>query len=503
MSAVYSLSPTVTERPASARLVNGVLAISTHATLRVERGQLTITHGFPLPHADSHNFGPAPATVTVARVAGLKRLILPLVGSGWLSHEVLRWLAGVGAQLVIVDPTGEPIFGSLAPHIDLPELRRNQATSAATDHGAAIIRELLARKFQGHLAVLAKLQDDHPLLSKRQDDGALATAIRSTERIISSTISTLDSVSRVDHFMEVEARVAAFYFRCLSPLVLHYKKGEKPPAQWRAIGERHSPLSGSPQDASSPAMCILNYLLGVARGELHFAILSAGLDGGIAFLHKDRGGALIDDLIEPLRGQVESWWLDFLTKPLSVRDLTELPSGEVRLLPRLRVELGETAVLWRRPATDITAWLASELGSVRPLHGQHWQPRIREGRRQPRLLSRVPADTPPVALKPIQLTQRLCRLCGSLATDDQFCSDACSQSAATLIALAEILADTSRRTPQLWSILWPALARVPLPKICASAHRSKAWASRVRSGQLVPAASTWRALALAGDMQMG
>jgi len=478
---------------------NGVLSLSSHAQLRVERGQLHIEHGWPEAPADhDHDYGPIHETLTFSRVAGIKRLILPLIGYGTISYDVLRWLRSVGSELIVTDHGGDPILITIPLHSDLPELRRRQALIADDDAGLALTRNLLERKMAGQaLTLYADIRPE-----------SLAIAARSAATAIATTIDALGRCTTFEQLRIVEARASAIEWDIIEHTPVRFARAQEVPAHWTVAGQRHSVLTNSPKQACSPAHCILNYALGIARGELHQACISAGLDPSLAIMHSDRERALLDDLIEPLRPKIERWWLDFLhTHTLNKRDFAELPSGEVRLMPRLRQELGRTVALWRVPAVELAGWLAAELGSRRPeraLRGRGWSPTLRKVRRQP-VVEHLTVSVPAPITVPLALP-RLCAHCSQVQlppnSPHDFCSPECATSASTLAALAEQLQDVRYCTPAAWQQLWPCLQRVPLPRLCQETGISKPWASMIRSGRRVPAARLWPLLCNAGTVQV-
>src|SRR5205807_7494021 len=104
---------------------------------------------------------------------------------------------------------------------------------------------------------------------------------------------------------------------------------------WRSFGARVSPLTGSPRLAVNPPNAILNYLYSVLESEARLAAAALGLDPGLGVLHVDTPArdSLASDLMEPVRPQVDSYLLDWITRRLLSRTwFSEQRDGNCRLL---------------------------------------------------------------------------------------------------------------------------------------------------------------------------
>jgi CRISPR-associated endonuclease Cas1 len=137
-----------------------------------------------------------------------------------------------------------------------------------------------------------------------------------------------------------EGRAALAYFTCWETIPLRWKgTGRKPiPPEWHHAGLRQSFVSGTNRHATHPVNAMLNYAYGVLEGQVRIAAVAAGLDPTIGYLHACRSGrvALVYDLMEPLRPQVDRMVLDFVQgRTFDPRDFVLTERGVCRLHPQL------------------------------------------------------------------------------------------------------------------------------------------------------------------------
>ena len=120
----------------------------------------------------------------------------------------------------------------------------------------------------------------------------------------------------------IEAQAALAYWSAWRTLPITFPKNDiaRIPAHWLNFGARISPLTGSPRLSVNPPNAILNYLYAVLEPEARLAAAALGLDPGLGVLHVDSGNrdSMALDLLEPVRPQVDSYLLDWITRqPLS------------------------------------------------------------------------------------------------------------------------------------------------------------------------------------------
>lgn len=106
-------------------------------------------------------------------------------------------------------------------------------------------------------------------------------------------------------------------------------------------------VSGRNRHATHPVNAMLNYAYAVLESQVRIATVSGGLDPTIGYLHTCRPGraALVYDLMEPLRSQVDRLVLDFLrSHTFSPSDFISNTDGVCQLHPQLARHAAELAV---------------------------------------------------------------------------------------------------------------------------------------------------------------
>src|SRR5262249_22148449 len=133
------------------------------------------------------------------------------------------------------------------------------------------------------------------------------------------------------------------------------------PDHWRSFGARVSPLTGSPRLAANPSNAILNYLYALLESEARLSAAALGLDPGLGVLHVDAENrdSLSLDLFQPVRPQVDSYLLDWIThQPLRREWFFEQRNGNCRLMASFTAQLSETAPTWGRAVAPVAEWVA-------------------------------------------------------------------------------------------------------------------------------------------------
>ncbi len=138
----------------------------------------------------------------------------------------------------------------------------------------------------------------------------------------------------------LEARAALAYFNTWQQLPLKWKgTGRRPiPPEWHYVGVRQSLLGSNNRHATHPVNAMLNYAYGVLESQVRIATVAQGLDPTIGYLHACRPGrvALVYDLMEPLRPQVDNVILEFIhSHTFSPYDFALGATGTCRLHPQL------------------------------------------------------------------------------------------------------------------------------------------------------------------------
>ena len=249
-------------------------------------------------------------------------------------------------------------------------LRRAQALALGNGVGLEICRRLID----------AKLEGQERVIRERLNDSATADAIGKFRDRLAGT----DSIEAV---RVLEAHAAVAYFGAWRNVPVFWPKVDmrRIPDHWRTVGGRHSPLSGGPRLAVTPAHAILNYCFGLLESETRLSVTALGLDPGLGVgLHTDTPNrdSLALDVLEPIRPQIEAWLLDWIMRePLRRSDFFETATGNCRLVSQFCAKLSETAPTWAKliaPWAEYVAhtlWARSQARSRRslptPLTQQH------------------------------------------------------------------------------------------------------------------------------------
>lgn len=321
----------------------GVVTLFGYGTsIHVDRGHLVLEDGIANERRQAR----------FPRVGhGLRRVVV--IGSdGMVSLAALRWLADQDASFVMLERDGSVLATTGPVRSSDAKLRRAQSLALSNGAGLRIARELIGKKLSGQEQVAR-----HKLL-----DSTTADAIARFK----SELPQADSISTV---RLIESQAARAYWSAWSTLPVNFPKSDLPrvPDHWRSFGARVSPLTGSPRLAANPANAILNYLYCVLESESRLAAAALGLDPGLGVLHVDTPArdSLACDLMEPIRSNVDSYLLDWITRqPLKREWFFEQCDGNCRLMGPFAVRLSETAATWRRVVAPVAEWVAKQFWST-------------------------------------------------------------------------------------------------------------------------------------------
>jgi CRISPR-associated endonuclease Cas1 len=144
----------------------------------------------------------------------------------------------------------------------------------------------------------------------------------------------------MDTLRGVEGRVAQSYFAAWRATPLRWKAlSRKPiPEEWKRIGPRVAPNRKSNRSATHPINALCNYGLAVLESHVQMAVVAAGLDPTVGFMHADgeRRSALVLDLMEPMRPVVDGVVLELArSQAFSPTDFVLRDDGVCRLSPEL------------------------------------------------------------------------------------------------------------------------------------------------------------------------
>ncbi len=320
---------------------HGVLILDGYGLrVSVERGHLAVSDGI----GDERRQARFPKAT-----CGLRRLVL-LGHSGYITLEAIRWVNDVGAAVMQIDADGHVILASGPVGTTDARLLRAQVAASQNGTGLRIVRDLVRGKLRGQAAVLDRLP------------GA-QTAAREIREIDKAS---LDHTASMDQLRVLESQAAAAYWKAWEAVPARFARRDEQriPESWKHFGPRHSPLTGSPRNAISPASAVLNYLYAVLETETRIATKVVGLAPQLALLHADQRfrDSMLFDLIEPVRPKVDGFLLDLLVSRVFAKsDFAETRQGVCRVLPPLTHALMETAPRWAQAIAPVVERVAQVL----------------------------------------------------------------------------------------------------------------------------------------------
>jgi CRISPR-associated endonuclease Cas1 len=319
------------------RIKNGVVTLSGNASrITVDGGCLRISDGFEGQSAEL-SFRRADCPVSRVIVTRPK---------GFVSFAALKWMHDVGVSLIQLDWNADVILATAARQFDFPGVRRAQSVAFGSELGLGIAREILRAKIKGQAAV---------------------SRFMNNERAASSILEfckQLDDARSSVEFLAIESQAAGIYWQGWSLIPIQFARKDKVPAHWQTFGTRQSPMTNSPRRAATAGNTLLNYLYGVAAGQVTAGLIKAGLDPGLGVFHVDKPNraSLVYDALECIRPIVDLWLFFWMTEVnFAKRDFFEGSDGTIRVTRPLNSHLAMTAALWRAPAEDVAFWIAKRL----------------------------------------------------------------------------------------------------------------------------------------------
>jgi CRISPR-associated endonuclease Cas1 len=310
--------------PHQKRKVRNPLVLGGHGVrLRIDRGSLLVQNGFthyPQKREEWRFFPGHP---------DLPSRIVVVDADGSVTFDVLAWLSTQQIPLIQVNWQGEAIVvaGATGYVADPAIVQAQKAAQANEVRRLAICRRLVTEKLTGTLETLETAISE-------------STAREIALREISSSLQQMRQTPPQDaHALRgIEGRVAQAYFRSWRSIALKWS-GRKPvPDEWRQIGPRVSPKSGTNREATHPINAMLNYGYAILESQVRMGISAAGLDPHIAYFHgKYRGKqGLVLDLMEPMRPVVDRAVLELVRGHIFASgDVTLREDGVCRINPQL------------------------------------------------------------------------------------------------------------------------------------------------------------------------
>lgn len=299
---------------------------------RIEQGALVIRNGFTHypQRRQEWRFFPGDRT--------LPSRIIVLDADGSISLHVVAWIARHGIPLVLLDWQGQ-VASVLNGEGRAPDATLLHAQLATQHDGRGLD---LATKLI-HAKIDASIETLRHLPASLAGDQSIVRVQRSLHELDVLPPPTIEALRLM------EGRAAFAYFTCWETIPLRWKgTGRKPvPEDWHHAGLRQSFMSGTNRHATHPVNAMLNYAYGVLESQVRIAAVAVGLDPTIGYLHVSRPGrlALVYDLLEPLRPQVDRLVLDFVQeRTFDPRDFILTERGVCRLHPQLARSIAQRAV---------------------------------------------------------------------------------------------------------------------------------------------------------------
>src|ERR1039458_1693673 len=390
--------------------------------VRVDRGHLLLEDGI----------GAERRQCRLPRVGhGLRRLVV--IGSdGMVSLAALRWLADQDASFVMLERDGSVLATTGPVRPSDAKLRRAQALAHHSGAALRITRELISQKLAGQEEV-ARIK-------------LLDTTTANTIARFRGEVPLADSITAI---RLIESQAARAYWSAWSTLPINFPKKDlrRVPAHWLSFGSRQSPLSGSPRLAASPANAILNYLYSLLESEARISAAALGLDVGLGVLHVDTTArdSLACDLMEPVRPQVDSYLLEWITRQSLSRDwFVEQRDGNCRLLGSFAAHLCQTAPTWGCAVAPYAEWVARAFWSTIRKPDAPFATRLTQGNK--RQAKGAPTCPPAPRTQP---PQTLCRGCGkNIAAGRTHCARCSIDGATERLGDAARIGRVAARSPE-------------------------------------------------------
>jgi CRISPR-associated endonuclease Cas1 len=485
---------------------------------------------------------------------GLARLVV-IGATGMVSLEALRWCAGAGVGVAVLDPSdGSVLSTSGSCAVDDGRIRRAQALAPGTETGMAIARYLIRMKLRSQAEVAAA------------DLGN-----RDAGRTISRLVGDLDVASSLEAIRQLEAAAANVYWHTWESVTVEFVKRDssKVPSHWRHFEGRRSAVNpGSARNGTDPANVLLSYSYRLLEAEGRLATLALGLDPGLGILHADmrnRDGFVLD-LIEACRPIADRHVAKLLSdRVFRRRDFAEDARGVLRVLPPLSHRLTEAMASYGMALAPIAEHVAQLLGDASP-YDMNTPSVLTKSKHKAAARTRVASSSPAEGLGPgvagmrprkktkqrpsvadvAPLPLPICRACGGAVPIEadrdrprgRYCESCLAERrrevGASLHTASQAHADEyaartgsrpthtgdaksrrqagnagQRAKQREWEVAhkgeefdpqWfvsnvlPGLATISLPAIARATGMSASAAGKIRSGQRVPHARHWEAL---------
>lgn len=237
--------------------------------LRIPDGKITKTH-----HLAAH-----------------KLTAIVISSPGAISTEAMKLALRHGVDVLIAERDGTPV-GRLwgARPGSTTRIRKRQLEASLNAEGVSFTARWLRNKLDGQAAHLEKLRKHRDKLRPLLDEKR--ARIEALSESVNTVCATADQVAAVaDTLRGLEGTAGRLYFGALAECV---------PQKYRFSGRSYRP-------AADAFNAFLNYGYGMLYARVEKALLVAGLDPFLGFMHRDdyNQKSLVFDFIEPYRVLVD------------------------------------------------------------------------------------------------------------------------------------------------------------------------------------------------------
>ncbi|MEM4538463.1 MAG: CRISPR-associated endonuclease Cas1 [Thermosphaera sp.] len=252
-----------------------------------------------------------------------------------ISSKTVRKILDHGIDLVFLDSKGYPSGRVYPVYINKTvETRRKQYETAVKGKSLDIAAEMVKAKILNQAGLLKRY---YTYTRDQELKNAAEEVARHASRIDAALLGADNPKAKI---VEIEAEAARTYWSSYAKLVP------------KSLG-----FNSRDQDAQDPVNMSLNYLYGILYSESWKALVLAGLDPYLGYLHADRSGnpTLVFDYIEQFRFTADMTLLSILRHGWTPRVVNGLLDYEsrVKLITSFNATLDETKTKWlgEAPAT--------------------------------------------------------------------------------------------------------------------------------------------------------
>lgn len=234
---------------------------------------------------------PGEGGTTKHHLAAKKVTAIILTVAGALSSEAVRLALEHNVDLIVADRSGQPLGRFWHAKLgSTTKIRKRQLAVSLGKGGAVYVGKWLVAKLDAQAELLNRLKKHrkahHALLDERRERlGELAASVRTC----AAGAATTDEIAAT--LRGLEGTAGRLYWQTLSALT---------PEPYRFRGRSFRP-------AADAFNAFINYGYGVLYGRVEKALMTAGIDPYVGFLHRDdyNQKSMVFDFIEPYRPWVD------------------------------------------------------------------------------------------------------------------------------------------------------------------------------------------------------